>query len=232
MVRKANPPSQLTRDLLSRFDELLWTFDLRQAERGQLFLEAVTVRRRGGNWQQVCEAKYGDGQYEDRKWHLHSTLADLERRGTDLETVYTVLAEARYEYITAHRTWRGKIRGREQEERRQQIVKHLQHSLRDALQFFAATGYGDPATYPPPEAVPRLVQYVRRLLRELDPRHSFNILSPPFVRPGTSLRQPRTGGMEKTWLKDAEWRLGEVNVPPRFRRRLFECIGLRPRTVT
>lgn len=91
MPRKAKP-SQLTPDLLLRFDMLLWTHT------------EASAREWGLPYEKLSAADYAE-QYDTRRRNSHAILSALDRRGTDLEKVLWILFTARTRELVLRRGW-------------------------------------------------------------------------------------------------------------------------------
>jgi hypothetical protein len=247
MPRRARnvPSSRLTPNLLARFDELLYTWDLRQV-RGEVNVQAPRTAK---NWQHACEEEYGDGQYDERRDSLRSTLKKVERLRphADFEVIFTVLAAARHAEIVARLAARAMDRTRELEAERKSVLRKLQKALPVALALCDAMGYADPFRWTS-GTLPPLVHHLEHLRDALDPRRvrgliaaldegrsptddqlkALNILTLPIGRPGSRLRRPEAHRPRRVWLDIARKGLANADVPTRLGERLLRATGLLP----
>ena len=204
MPQKAKP-SQLTRDLLARFDVLLWTYGGPAAgpdagpDLGLLRVD-------------LPDKDYVQ-HYEHRRSDSHATLHDLDRRGKDLVRVYTVIATAREQEILMRAAWAAIDR----ERTRRMLLKRVPRRpewqwLRSALS--RSTLVVDHAWL---EAI---APYLKA---HGIPRRDYErlILSPRLTR-------GRRGGLGQPWLRVAEAQLKALRIPPRDRDRLFRAYCLAP----
>jgi hypothetical protein len=210
---KVLPRNQLTSELRSRFEHLLFTWHFKNAYRLSLEEMESLVRLRGEARTARSleyEKENGDGHYEDRKELLGTLLQKLEANGrVDLEAVYSALLWAKQIRYKVASVWKILSRRRRRNEEQELVSRQLREWIPRALRLYD----GLPATET------ECLLFALDVVMKTDP-----ILA---TGPERRLTRATAGHPPEPWVRRARKRLALAGVRQKeLRDQLLVAVGL------
>jgi len=212
--------AELPSDLVARFEDLLFTYPLRQA-RGE-------VPWRVRDDPHTLESQFGFGHYDERKHLLLDTLQAVLRRGkVNGAGICNTLEVARTEYMVAQSAQINAELVEKLNVTRPSVHHRLKVAVQDALAFFRDTGYACPRPAWA-EEFPPLLYHTQQLAQLLDEKRVANVLTRPLGPSVRAAKRPQGGRPATAWRRRAHADLRRLGVSRKHRDNFLQAVGLLP----